>query len=593
MTNKRQNKPRFILMLGVLVLLIGFSYFPSLGNQFVDWDDDVMIYNNQTIASFSLDNARQWFASSHYGMYHPLVQASYAIEYQLFGLNPFVFHLDNLLLHIGNSLLVFIFLLLLAGSWPLAFTAALLWGVHPVHVESVAWATERKDVLFAFFYLAALICYLRYLQGRGGGLFKVLLAFLLALLAKPMALSLPFVLLLIDFYRGRKPVVKLLKEKTLFFLLALIFGLVSLWAKQSTGGLVVPEPPFSYANIFVASYRVIFYYLPRTILPFGFNQLYPLGSYVVESLVPLPPVFLAAPALFLLFFGLFFYFGRKQREVVFGLLFFLLTIAPVILLMVPGIFADRYAYLPSLGIYFIVGWGGVLLFEQYKERRTPLIIGGVILVVFLGGLTWQRCQVWRDTISLYDEVCLWYPTVPAAFQHRAQTNIDRREFGKALDDLNHAIKLNPKFTAAYNSRGNLYFYTGKTDLALADFMAAVRIAPRDATSHNNLGYLLTQMEQYPGALRHLNEALRLDPRSAEAFHNRGNYWLAIRDYRPAINDYTAALKLKPTLALTYFNRSVARYNLGEYRLAYEDALAAQRLGFRLNPNDLRLLLEKT
>ncbi|OGC10930.1 hypothetical protein A3K48_00075 [candidate division WOR-1 bacterium RIFOXYA12_FULL_52_29] len=573
-----------------LVLLIGAAYFPSLGNQFIDWDDDVMIYNNRTIASFSWENVRQWFVSSHYGMYHPLVQLSYAVEYRLFGLNPFVFHFDNLLLHIGNSLLVFLFIRLLVGGWLSAFIVAMLWGIHPVHVESVAWVTERKDLLFAFFYLGALIYYVRYLKGNRTDLLKALAAFFLALLAKPMALSLPLVLLLLDYYQGRRPAVKLVKEKWSFFILAAVFGLISLWAKQATGVLVVPEPPFTFANIFVAAYRIVFYYLPRTIFPFGFNQLYPLGSYVVESLTPLPLIFLVSPIVFLLLFGLLLYLGRKHRVVVFGLFFFLVSIAPAIMLMVPGIFADRYAYLPSLGIYLIVGWGAALFFED--RWKTALMIGGAIVILLLGAVTWQRCHVWRDTISLYDEVCLWYPKVPAAFQHRAQARLERREYQIALADLDRALKLNPNFSAAYNTRGNLYFSMGQPGPARADFLAAVRISSQDATAHNNLGYLLTQMEDYPGALRHLNEALRLDPKSAEAYHNRGNYWLARRDYQLAVADYTAALKIKPELALTYFNRSVARYNMEEYRQAYDDALAAQRLGFRLNPNDMRLLLEK-
>lgn len=585
-------KRRIVLAVLAVVTLSALFYLPSLGNQFVDWDDDVMLYNNPTITSFSAANIQKWFAASHYGMYHPLVQLTYAVEYQLFGLQPFIYHLDNLLLHAANAGLVCFFLWLLTDSWPLAFGVALLWGVHPVHVESVAWATERKDVLFAGFYFVSLIFYLRYLQERGRELFFSLGFFLLALLSKPMAMSLPLVMLLCDQYRGRKWGWQLLQEKLPFFLLAIIFGLVSVWAKQATGGLVVPEPPMSIVNVFVAGYRVLFYYLPRMILPLGFTGLYPLGSYVVEGLTPLPVAFVVAPFILVPLLGLFFWSGRKSRELVFGGLFFLLTIAPVIMLMVPGIFADRYAYLSSLGLYFIFGYAWLQIYRRRLAWRRGLLLGATLIVVALGLLTWQKCGIWSDSVTLYDEVCRWYPRVPAAFQHRGQVLAERREYERAIADFTYSLKLNPKFTAAYNSRGNIYFSRGEKALAYKDFLIAVKFGPRDSTSHNNLGYILTQKGDYDQALKHLNEAIRLNPKSPESYHNRGNLWLARKDYRRADTDFSLALKLNPRLALTYFNRSIARYNLADYQAAYDDAMSAQSLGFQLNANDVRLLLRK-
>ncbi|MFA6170431.1 MAG: tetratricopeptide repeat protein [Candidatus Margulisiibacteriota bacterium] len=586
---KKIFNPALAAAIGLLILA---SYLPSLGNQFVDWDDDVMLYNNPTITSFSAENIKQWFTAPHYGMYHPLVQLTYAVEYRFFGLQPFVYHLDNLLLHAANAGLILIFLWLLTDSLPLAFGVALLWGVHPVHVESVAWATERKDLLFAFFYFISLIFYLRYLRGRGRELLFSFGFFLLALLAKPMALSLPLVLLLCDQYRGRKWSRQLLWEKVPFFLLALVFGLISVWAKQATGGLVVPEPPMSIVNVFVASYRVLFYYLPRMIVPLGPTGLYPLGSYVVEGLTPLPPAFIVAPFILVPLLGLFFWWGRKSRELVFGGLFFLITLAPVIMLMIPGVFADRYAYLSSLGFYFIAGYFGLLIYNRAPGPRRVLTIGAVLVVLAGGALTWQKCGIWHDSISLYDEVCRWYPRVPAAFQHRGQVLADRRESARALADFNYALELNPKFTAAYNSRGNLYFSQGNNKSAYADFLKAVLFGPQDSSAHNNLGYMLTQMGKYDRAFRHLNEAIRLNPDSAEGFHNRGNYWLARKDYRLAVADFSSALRIKPGLALTYFNRSIAKFNLGDYQAAYDDALAAQSLGFQIKANDLQLLLRE-
>ena len=551
-----------------------------------------MIYNNPTITSFSPANLQKWFAASHYGMYHPLVQLTYAVEYKLFGPQPFVFHLDNLWLQAANAGLVCLFLWLLTDSWPLAFGVALLWGIHPVHVESVAWATERKDVLFAFFYFISLIYYLRYLRGRGRELKFSLGFFLLALLAKPMAMSLPLVLLLCDQYRGRKWSWQLLREKVPFFLLALVFGLISVWAKQATGGLVVPEPPMSVVNVFVASYRVLFYYLPRMIVPLGLTALYPLGSYVVEGLTPLPPAFVVAPFILAPLLGLFFWWGRKSRELIFGGLFFLTTLAPVILLMVPGIFSDRYAYLSSLGLYFIVGYLCLQFYNRNPDWRRFIMIGAGVVLVLLGSLTWQKCGIWYDSVTLYDEVCRWYPRIPAAFQHRGQVLAEKRESERALADFNYSLKLNPKFAAAYNSRGNIYYSRGEKALAYNDFLTAVKFGSNESTSHNNLGYLLTQKGDYAGALRHLNEAIRLNPKSAESFHNRGNLWLARKDFQRATADYSVAIKLNPRMALTYFNRSIAEYNAGDYQAAYNDAMSAQSLGFKLSANDLQLLLQK-
>jgi tetratricopeptide (TPR) repeat protein len=418
-----------------------------------------------------------------------------------------------------------------------------------------------------------------------------------------MALSLPLVMILMDFYLYTKNFgvgvnKKSWREKIPFFLLAVAFGVVALLAKRATGHLTVPEPPFSIANFFIGSFRLVFYYLPRLFFMFNFTRLHPHNSYVYEigAAIKLPLIYWLSPfILAALLAGSVFVF-RKNRPALFGLLFFLVTFSPVLPLVAVGIFADRYLYIPSLGIFYLMGMGAWRFYQKLESRGkilSRLWIGLLVLACgFSASLTWQKCGVWKNSITLYDEACRWYPSVAAAFQHRGLLYFDRYENEKALMDFNRSLELDPEFADAFNSRGNLFARLGMLERAISDYRRAVNMKPEDVTARTNLGFLLSEVGKNQEAIMVLNQAIELKPDSMEAYHNRGNAYMQLKKYDRALADYNRALQISPDAALTYFNRSQVFFMRGAYRRALQDVEKARSLGFNVDPSVIKMLREK-
>lgn len=587
----------FVIAVGLIVLVTFVVFFPSLGNQFVDWDDGEMIYDNPKITSLSWDNISTMFTSSHYGMYHPLVLVSYAVEYKYFGLNPRIYHTTNLALHILNSVMVFFFIYLLSRNLTVSLIVGILFGIHPIQVESVAWATERKDVLYSLFFLGSLIAYLKYIVGKKKAYyFLALFLFFFSLLSKPMAISLPFLLILCDYLLNRKINKKTILEKIPFLLFSVLFGIIAIFAKQATGGLVVPEPPLSYKNIFISSYRILFYYLPRLSFLFNFTRLYPHNSYVPPEVVKLPSIFWFSPFILAAIFIAFIYFFRKNKKVIFGIVFFLISIAPVALSFAIGLFADRYSYIPSVGIFYLLG---LAIYWTYQKISLPKKIAtnviAIILIIttgIIGVYTWQRCGIWKDSITLYNEVCKWYPNIPAPFQHRGELYAKKGEDRRAIEDFNKALEIDPEFVPALVSRGNAFVRIGAIKLAMKDYSRALEINPDEANAHNNIGYLLFIMGEVDKGISEINRSIELNPSNSYAYYNRGKIYLSLKKYKLAIKDFDKALQINPRFASAYVERHIAYFKLGKYSQALKDSQKAISLGISFPPEDIELLLKK-
>jgi protein O-mannosyl-transferase len=416
------------------------AFLPSLGNGFTTWDDNVAILNNSLVSAWSWPAS---FFQFERGLYHPLVTLTYALEYRLAGFAPLLYHLDNLLLHLVNTVLVFSFLLLLGGNWPAAAVAALLFGLHPTRVEPVAWVTERKEVLFVFFYLLALLSYLRAGWARSQRSAATALFMLLALLSKISAVSLPFVLLLIDRCRGEKIDRANLRAKAPLFLLALLFGVVGLFARQLTGSLT-HDPPFSPANILIGAYRLLFYYLPRLVWPWRDFAFYPGATFAAKTFGSLPWLYLLSPVLLVLFGLLFYRIFRFNRRAEWGGAFFLITIAPALFLIPVGPFADRFTYLPAVGIFYLFGLAVTAGWRRWTWAGRSLLLAALsLLFVSLYGLTGRQIAVWRDGVTLWDRACHKYPRAAEAFNSRGLTYAERGELDRARQDLLRAQQLAP------------------------------------------------------------------------------------------------------------------------------------------------------
>ncbi|MBN3032605.1 MAG: tetratricopeptide repeat protein [Candidatus Saganbacteria bacterium] len=438
------KRARVFLAGAAVAALVGLVYLPVLSYEFVSWDDATIIANNQQIRSLAPANLAAIFGSFHFGLYHPLVTFSHALEYRFFGLNPLVYHLDNLLLHLINSGLVLPLALALGWRLPAAAGLALLFGLHPAHVESVAWAMERKDMLYAAFYLAALLSYIKYLKAGGRRwLAASFFLFFASLLSKAAAVSFPFVLLALDYYFKGKADRTAWRAKLPFFCLAALGGALALLARQFTGGLT-HDPPFSAYNVVIGAYRLLFYFLPRIVFPWFDPPLYPGVSFSQKAFSGLPPLYWLAP---LLLCALVYLFCRltRERRALFGGLFFLLTLLPSCFLISVGPAADRFTYLPALGVFF---WLAALL---PWNRLTGALF--VLLIIALLPLTLRQEAVWRNSLTLWDSVVRRYPAAAEAWNMRGLAHAENLRLKEALADFDRALRLKPDFAIARANRG--------------------------------------------------------------------------------------------------------------------------------------------
>lgn len=390
---------------GVLLLLVFVVFLPSLFNGFTSWDDNLIVLANPQVTNWSWQNTLNLFSSFHYGLYHPLVILSFAAEHYFFGFNPIVYHLTNLSLHVINCALVFIFVLLMTENATAALITALLFGIHPTRVESVAWVMERKDMLSSMFFLGALIFYVKRAGNSRINLAVPFFFFILALFSKSMAISLPFVLLLVDHFRGEKIDKENLKSKIPYFLLSVLFGAIAVLARIFSGELT-RDPSFGINNIFIGSYRLIFYYLFRIIYPFRDAALYPGNSFADKSFSQLPLIYVLSPLLVAALLILFIYLFQRRQKIIFGGTFFIITILPALFMISIGPFADRFTYLPSIGIFLLAGVAGSYFFTKNRILTFATITA---LFLVLSFCTRQRCYMWKDSLNLWDAACKKYP----------------------------------------------------------------------------------------------------------------------------------------------------------------------------------------
>ena len=624
--NKRGTSPaeplkRRLLLLGIVLGLTILSFAPALTDGFTNWDDPGYVLENLSIRDLSGSGVKTIFSSYVEGNYHPLTMLSLAVEYHFFQLNPGVYHVTNVLLHLLNTALVFWFIMLLTGRLETATITALLFGIHPLHVESVAWISERKDVLFSFFYLGALVAYVLSLRPQGDRrryLAIALILFVLSLFSKGMAVTLPAVFLLVDYYLGKGITVKTIAEKWPFLVLSVAFGVVAVFAQQAKGAIQDITLFPLYERVLFACYGAV-EYLVKLVLPPPLSAFYP---YPLRAGGQLPLIYYASPVVLLLGGAIVWKSIRHTRDVAFGVLFYLATLVLVLQLLPVGsaIIADRYTYLPYIGIFFLIGQGYYAVARGQAERFRRL--KPVLMMLLLGYAGWlffltrERCEVWKDNLTLWTDVLKNYPMVPVAYNNRALTYKSAGSFDLAMADYNKALEIKPDDTEAFSNRGNIYLMTGRYDLALADLNKALAVKRDLPVTLNSRGAVYFNLAKYDEALADFNRAIELQPDYPEAYLNRGNalsvkkeYASAIRDYdeylrfetrqpnpyywrglarantgdaEGALSDFDACLALNPKFPAAYYERSRAYRSRGDYQSALRDAATAGSLGFKVD-----------
>ena len=413
------DRNKIVFSIIFVAVLTFFSFSSTLDSEFTNWDDQKYVTENHVIKEISWDRLKTIFTDFYTEAYsQPLVILSFAIEYYFFKLNPFIYHLTNLILHTLSSVLVFCLVFIFSRKISISLITALFFGIHPLHVESVAWVSERKDVLSIFFFLQSLIFYLLHKE-RNKWFYYYLSVFVLvlSLFSKAMGVTLPFILLLFDYLSGRRFDRKALLEKVPFFAVSGLFVVMNLYIFYSAGAIISTKVFSHYDNVLIACRSLVFY-LIKVLLPINLSAFYP---YPTEISIFQPDFFLSLVVLIILV-ALVWYSRKYTRKIIFGSLFFLLTILPVIKLVPFGgggaAMADRYMYIPSIGLFYVAGvafykafqWDDVSLGSVRK--LTVLLL--CLVVLFFSFLSYKRGDVWQKSETLWLNVIKNYPDVSLA-----------------------------------------------------------------------------------------------------------------------------------------------------------------------------------
>jgi len=549
-----------VILLGILTLVV-MAFLPCLDNGFTNWDDPDLITENPIIRHLTLDGIREIFTTPVFNTYSPLVFLSYAVEYHFVGLAPFLYHLNNLILHVLACGLVFWWAWLLSRRWAVAALTTLVFGLHPLRVESVAWITERKDLLCSVFFLSALVAYVYYrIRHRPVYYGLSFLGILLSFLAKPQAILFPFLLLLIDAIPFRKLDRVVLWEKVPFAVLSAIFFLMRMSQASASGELASESVGQTGAHLLTAFYSLAFY-LSKIVAPIGLACLYPRPSDLAGAglwfyrLSPLIVAGLAAGVVVSL---------RYTRQVLFASLFFLITIAFPLLsgLVSRSVVHDHYTYLPSIGLSLLVSEGVVWFYDRpgpsWWWRRPALLVGVVVIVVAMGLQTWQRCGVWRDSLSLWTDAARVYPRLFPVQNNLGTALAAQGRLDEAIGHFQEALRIDPLSDEAHTSLGSALAGKGRTAEAIGHFREALRLNPGNATVHNNLGLALARLDHMDEAMGHFQEALRLQPNMAAAHNTMGVILARQRRFSEAIGHFEEALRIRPDFKGAARNLETAR-----------------------------------
>jgi tetratricopeptide (TPR) repeat protein len=583
-SRKLRKKNKFLLLWLLLIIVVtAICFFPMLKNNFTNWDDEYYIINNMLLRGPDWQGI---FTQPVVSNYHPLTIISLALNYGLTGTNPSSYLIFNLLLHLINTALVFYFIWTISDKklWVASITA-LIFGIHPMHVESVAWASERKDVLYTLFFLLSLLQYWKFLQtNKSSRLWFCFFLFVLSLLSKPAAIILPLVLLLLDYWKGRQLNLKLVWEKIPFFIIALLFAIITVKIQSHKAIAGLDLYPLWTRPIF-ATY-VIMIYILRFFVPYPLSAFHPypqpdhLGFPVLIS-----PVIIIALIVFI-------WYQRKNKLVVFGFLFFIVNLLLILQIISIGttIVSERYTYVPYIGLAFLFS----MLLDKYDNvivKTVKWIVPAAIIAAF-GIVTFQRTKVWKNSETLWSDAIEHYPNAPQPRTSRANytlklptTNQSEKDarFKQALEDCNIAIKANSNHGPAYENREFIYFNQGKYKEAITDATTLIKLDPG-----NNLGYAIrgasyVRLNDDPGkALADLNKSLSLKPDNEFALDNRGTlFYNSFQKYTEAVVDFTKAISINPQQGSYYLNRSYCYYRLGDIAKAKSDAQIALQKGMTM------------
>ncbi len=536
--------------LALIAVLTLVSFYPVFNAGFVNWDDSKNILENSNVWSLSMENIRAIFTETVIGNYNPLTILTFALEYAISADNPFLYHLDNVILHILNVFLVFLLARRLKLSTYAALFLTALYAIQPMRVESVAWITERKDVLFAAFYFASIHLYLSYKQKRKIGLYILsILLMLLACLSKIQAVTLPLSLLLIDMYMHKKANwQQWIKEKIPYFILALCFGLLGIYFLHQEGTLNQASIHISSFERFILGFYSLSVYLIKSLIPYEMVAIYPYPTPLKAIHYILSILGIASLA------GIIYLWFSKHKVLRFGLTFFFVNIMFLLQFVGAGqgLTADRFTYIPYFGLFFIFAY-----FWDRARKNKLLVnsyiwnISAIVLLLLYSFLTFQQSQVWHNSETLWKHQLKYYKNIPLPACNLANYLRDQGRYEEAMEYYNESMNLAPRRAMTRNSRGKLYFTLGKYQQALQDYNIALDVEPHNAEYLSNKGAALGYLQQFHKSLNYFNKSIQADPTYLSAYANRAYTYFKLKNYEKAYKDFAFSLEHSGPSAALY------------------------------------------
>lgn len=551
------------ILLGSILVVTLFAYLQSLSFDFVNWDDDYYVINNLQVTNPTTENLTKFFTEGNTANYHPLTMLSLAFNYAIGGEDAFGYHLFNLIFHILNAALLYLWV---RKVWPkheyLPLLVAGVFALHPMHVESVAWISSRKDVLFFFFYFLGLISYHNFCKDKKSKYLAItLLFFILSSLSKPTAVIFPIHLFLVDYLMERKISIRLMVEKIPFFVVSVLIGLATVYV-QTDAGAVSIEAYTILERFQLASYALI-QYLGKFIAPVHLSSFYPYPLKPFSGLVSFSPL------IFLAIVGAGLWRWRLHRGFVFGVLLFLSSLILLVQLVTVGstIISERYTYLAYVGLSIAVYFAlEQLFFKQKKSPKSFAMIVGLFLVGF-ALTTFNRAKVWENGETLWTDAIEKFPEVAGSWGGRGVYYRLEKQFPKALRDLNQAVKLNPNEAMFYSNRGNIYFDLKQDEAALNDYNNCIRLDPTDENAFANRGAIFGRRAKYEEALNDLSTAISLDSTFINAYMNRSIIYSQLNQRVKAKGDLKKCISLEPDNHALWNALAVEHQHLSEFDLS--------------------------
>lgn len=645
------------LALAVLAVLTFAAFYPSLKCEFTNWDDGTYVTENPMIWKLDGKAIKEIFSTPVSLNYHPITMLSLALDYKFSKMDPYRYHLVNVLIHILNVLLLFIFMQRFvqglnqrnrSGSvrpepFNVALIVAALFAIHPMHVESVTWVAERKDVLYVFFFLLSSLFYLKFADSKKvSAMLLCFLFFVLSCLSKGMGVVLPVVLVLIDWFYGDastpKELFRSALKKAHFFLAALAFGIIA-YKIQSQGAIAAMETFTLFQRLTFGCYGFMMY-IYKLLVPLNLSAFYPYPF--TDAAGNIPPIYFAAPfivlALVVAIVVLMFKTEFTGKVLAFGFSFYFITIVLVLQFLSVGsvIMADRYSYLSYVGLFFMVGY-----FYEYVRKKLPSSASNLFAAVLIAAtgifsyLTYERTKVWTNAETLWTDAMNQFPFIEIAYENRGIYYKDHGQLDKMQKDYEivtgidqSKIKLNPtRNEKIWSNLGNLYGLQKKFDASLNAYSKAIEYNPTNASTYLNRAITLSMMGRHAQSISDYDKAIELDPNVALTYKNRAYTLLQLGQFERSISDYDRALELYSYDTLSYLNRGISKFNakkfpeaiqdfntfigmvpnsaqayynisvsyknMEKYEEALQNALKAQQLGQPVSPEYINELTQKT